>query len=101
MTVWLGVIVGRGGIPGNGQLALGLSRYAPGSSTGDDLYGHRGEEAGIVVAGVLQVTIGEEVYRLEEGDSFSFPSSLPHRFANPSEEETVVVWANTPITLRP
>ena len=85
----------------NGQLALGLSRYAPGGSTGDDLYAHQGEEAGIVVSGVLELTIEEEVYRLAAGDSFSFPSDLPHRYANPSDEETVVVWANTPITLRP
>ena len=45
---------------------------------------------------------GTEHYTLAEGDSFSFPSHLPHRYANPSADtDTVVVWANTPITLRP
>lgn len=85
----------------NGELVLGLSRYAPGASTGDDLYRHKGEEAGLVLAGILELTIGDDVFTLGEGDSFSFPSHLPHRYANPSGEETVVVWANTPITLRP
>ncbi len=86
----------------NGNLALGLSRYEPGASTGDDCYAHRGEEAGLVLAGRLELTIDDRVYLLEAGDSFSFDSGRQHRYANPSDsEETVVVWANTPITLRP
>ncbi len=85
----------------DGSLALGLSRYAPGGSTGDDQYDHRGEEAGLVIQGILEISIGEDVFILEEGDSFSFPSHLPHRFHNPGETDTLVVWANTPITLRP
>ena len=85
----------------NGDLALGISRYEPGASTGDDAYSHRGEEAGLVLEGELDLTIGEDTFRLGPGDSFSFHSNRPHRFANPSDlADTVVVWANTPITLR-
>lgn len=85
----------------NGQLALGISRYEPGASTGDDTYAHQGEEAGLVLSGTLELSLGEETYRLQAGDSFSFPSALQHRYTNPSDrEDTVVVWANTPITLR-
>ncbi len=85
----------------NGELALGISRYEPGASTGDDRYAHDGEEAGLVLAGQLELTIEERVHLLEAGDSFSFKSNLRHRYANPStHEDTLVVWANTPITLR-
>jgi transcriptional regulator with XRE-family HTH domain len=85
----------------NGQLALGISRYEPGASTGDDSYAHDGEEAGLVISGQLQLTIEDRVHLLEPGDSFSFKSQLQHRYANPSDnEDTLVVWANTPITLR-
>ena len=85
----------------NGDLALGISRYEPGASTGDDSYQHQGEEAGLVLSGVLELTIADKTHRLEAGDSFSFSSHLKHRYANPSErEDTLVVWANTPITLR-
>jgi transcriptional regulator with XRE-family HTH domain len=80
----------------NGELALGISRYEPGASTGDDSYAHNGEEAGLVLSGSLELTIGERVHLLEAGDSFSFRSHLQHRYANPSEhEDTLVVWANT------
>jgi len=85
----------------NGQLALGISRYEPGASTGDDSYAHDGEEAGLVLSGKLQLTIDGRVHLLEAGDSFSFNSSLQHRYVNPSDsEDTLVIWANTPITLR-
>lgn len=85
----------------NGDLALGISHYAPGASTGDDDYDHAGEEAGIVMSGVLELTIDDNTYRLETGDSFSFCSRRKHRYFNPSSDaETVVIWANTPITLR-
>lgn len=84
-----------------GELALGISRYEPGASTGDDSYEHKGEEAGLVLEGRLELTIEDKKYLLEAGDSFSFKSQLKHRYANPSEhEDTLVVWANTPITLR-
>jgi len=85
----------------NGELALGISRYEPGASTGDDEYRHEGEEAGLVLSGRLELTIDQVVHVLEAGDSFSFKSRLRHRYANPSAtDETVVIWANTPITLR-
>ena len=86
----------------NGELALGISRYEPGASTGDDSYAHDGEEAGMVLSGRLELSIDGRVYLLEAGDSFSFSSRLKHRYANPSNsEDSVVIWANTPITLRP
>lgn len=84
----------------DGQLALGLSTYAPGGGTGDDLYTHAGEEAGLVLKGELVLHLGKQRFRLKAGDSFSFPAEIPHRYANPGEVETQVVWANTPVTLR-
>ena len=85
----------------DGELALGISRYEPGASTGDDDYAHVGEEAGLVLSGELELTIDGRCYRLVAGDSFSFKSQLPHRYVNPSSnEDAVVVWANTPISLR-
>ena len=85
----------------DGELALGISRYSPGGNSGDDLYTHRGEEAGLVLEGELELALGEKTFQLKTGDSFSFPSNIPHTFRNPGDKEAVVVWANTPISLRP
>lgn len=84
----------------DGNLALGLSRYLPGGSTGDDMQSHEGEEAGVVIEGSIELTIDDETFTLEEGDSFSFPSHLPHRYANTGDGDARIVWANTPISLR-
>jgi quercetin dioxygenase-like cupin family protein len=85
----------------NGELAIGISRYEPSASTGDDSYEHTGEEAGLVLSGQLELTISSKKYILESGDSFSFKSQLKHSHVNPSlTEDTVVVWANAPISLR-
>ncbi len=80
----------------SGQLEMLLCTLAPGASSGTTLYAHKGEEAGYVAAGTLEVTIEERVFLLKKGDSFHFQSSRPHRYRNPGETETVVVWSMTP-----
>ena len=80
----------------NGQLELLLSRLPPGSVSGARPYTHAGEEGGVVLAGKLELWIGDRHFLLSQGDSFTFPSSLPHRYGNPATTETVVIWAITP-----
>ncbi len=84
----------------DGQLALGISTYQPGGSTGDEMYTHNGEEAGLVLKGQIDLHLDDKVFRLTAGDSFSFSASLPHRYVNTGESEAQIVWANTPINLR-
>ena len=83
-----------------GQLAMGISRYAPGGTAGDDLYTHQGEEAGLLLEGEIELTLGEKTFRLKPGDSFSFSADTPHSYRNPGEVDAIIVWANTPVTLR-
>jgi transcriptional regulator with XRE-family HTH domain len=78
----------------NGPLEMLLSTIEPGSDS--DFYSHDGIEAGLLIAGVLDLWIGEASFRLEKGDSFSFKSTTPHRFANPGAEPAQVVWVITP-----
>lgn len=82
------------------RLALGISTYQPGGSTGDDLYTHAGEEAGLVLKGEIELTLDDRVFLLKTGDSFSFSADIPHRYRNPGEREAQIVWANTPVTLK-
>jgi transcriptional regulator with XRE-family HTH domain len=57
---------------------------------------HHGEECGFVMQGKLLVILGEEEYLLNEGDSISFKSTIPHRFINPGNEKSISIWAMTP-----
>ncbi|MFT3987869.1 helix-turn-helix domain-containing protein [Aestuariivirga sp.] len=79
-----------------GSLELLMSRFPPGASSGSDPYTHNGEEAGIVISGALELWVGDKRMVLEEGDSFGFESSVPHRYCNTGEKEAVVIWAITP-----
>lgn len=79
-----------------GQLELLASRFPPGSSSGESPYTHTGEEAGVVIRGSLELWVDGRVFTLEAGDSFGFPSHLPHRYRNPGLDEAEVIWAITP-----
>jgi len=70
--------------------------YPSGSDTGDEMYAHEGEEAGMLVSGKLELTVGSEVFILEPGDSYYFESSKPHRFRNPFEHPARLISATTP-----
>ncbi|HVX74894.1 MAG TPA: XRE family transcriptional regulator [Bradyrhizobium sp.] len=69
-----------------------------GGSSGVDFYNHEGEKAGVVVAGSLRLWLRDELFTLEEGDSFQFPSLIPHRFENPGKHLTRILWINSPPT---
>lgn len=70
--------------------------YPPGSDTGADMYAHEGEEAGILLEGKLELTVAEDVFILEPGDSYYFESARPHRFRNPFDEPARLISATTP-----
>ncbi|CAE6951280.1 MULTISPECIES: cupin domain-containing protein [Pseudomonas] len=70
--------------------------YPPGADTGDSMLAHEGEEAGLLVEGRLELVVGTETYILEQGDSYYFDSSKPHRFRNPFDVPAKLVSATTP-----
>ena len=83
-----------------GQHAMVMSEYAPGASSGDDTYGHEGEESGFLLSGILDVQIGDQIYRLNPGDSFQFESHLPHRYHNPGDQVAKLMMTLVPVALR-
>lgn len=68
--------------------------YTPGAaSTGDgEMVHHEGYEYGYVVEGELEVTIGDEVFKLHAGESLGFDSSIPHIFRNTGHTDMHGVW---------
>ncbi|MDH3263863.1 MAG: cupin domain-containing protein [Paracoccaceae bacterium] len=70
--------------------------YEPGSDTGVEHYTHMGEEAGIVISGRIEVTVGDETAELGPGDAYLFESNIPHRFRNLSDEVCILISACSP-----
>lgn len=81
---------------GDGKIELILITVEAGGSSGDAPYDHAGEDAGTVLEGVLELEVDGVASRLGSGDSFRFPSTLPHRFSNAGPLRCVVLWAVTP-----
>ena len=79
--------------PGAEVLEPIYGRYDVGASMGP--VSHDGEEWGMVIRGRLKVSLGDEVYFLNEGDAIQFPSSIPHRIANAHDDVTEYVWINS------
>jgi DNA-binding transcriptional MerR regulator/quercetin dioxygenase-like cupin family protein len=80
------------------QLESHIFRVKPGAGS-DGSYSHQGEEFIYMMAGTLEIWLDElECHTLREGDSFWFESTVGHRWYNPSSEDTVMLWINTPPT---
>lgn len=78
------------------KIQLCYEHYVVGADTGEEMLMHEGEEAGFVIRGELEVTVGYRKTVLKAGDAYYFPSTIPHRFRNAGERECEVVSAATP-----
>ena len=87
-----------GGSMANRKLQVLHETYAPGGDTGSDMLSHDGEEAGVVVRGQIEITVGGQREILDSGDGYYFSSRLPHRFRNIGSEVCEVVSTCTPPT---
>ncbi|AQU83847.1 MAG: cupin domain-containing protein [Halomonas sp.] len=98
------VDIGSGGItlklvganrPNRG-LAFMIEHYPPGTDTGQEMISHYGEEAGVVLEGEIELTVGSSVRRLIPGESYYFKTNIPHRFRNIGDVDCKIVSCASP-----
>ncbi|GGO03825.1 helix-turn-helix domain-containing protein [Saccharibacillus kuerlensis] len=75
------------------HMRMTLVELAPGASSGDTPHAHEGEEVHLVVRGSVTAQQGEDIYRLHEGDTFSWNACVPHRVCNDGDEPAVILIA--------
>lgn len=78
------------------KLEVTLSTYLPGYQTGHEAYTHIGEEFGFVLEGRCEITVGDQVYELEEGDSIYYQSHVPHKMRVLGDRPVRTIWVITP-----
>lgn len=66
--------------------------YPPGAASASEMLRHPGRDYGVLLEGILDVTVGFSVHRLRPGDSIAFDASLPHRLHNPGPEIARTIW---------
>ncbi len=67
-----------------------------GVDSGEGCMVHTGEEFALVLQGKMNFVIDGDDYLLDEGDSLTFKASLPHRWENLYDGQTVVLWVVSP-----
>ena len=81
----------------NRQMLMLYERYAPGADSGEE-FTHSAQEAGMVLSGNVEITVGHEKKVLNPGDGYYFDSRLPHRFRNVGDGHSEILSAITPPT---
>jgi transcriptional regulator with XRE-family HTH domain len=66
--------------------------YPPGASSSTEMLRHSGRDYGVVLQGMLDVTVGFTTHRLGPGDSIAFDASIPHKLSNPGPEPARTIW---------
>jgi transcriptional regulator with XRE-family HTH domain len=76
-----------------------VGEFDVGGSTGDEAYTHGdSHEMMLVLRGAVEIMLGSERFRLEEGDSIEYASSTPHRIVNIGNGRAEVQWIIAPPT---
>ncbi len=70
--------------------------FPPGASNQERPFQHQGEECGLLLEGVLEVHIGDDVHCLRPGDSIAYVSNVSHWYRNPGPVTAKSVWVITP-----
>ncbi|MCB8877980.1 cupin domain-containing protein [Acidisoma silvae] len=81
----------------NRQILMLHETYAPGAHTGNAFH-HSAQEAGMILEGSLEISVGGQTSVLRAGDGYYFDSSQPHRFTNIGDEPAEILSAVTPPT---
>ncbi|MFC3283555.1 cupin domain-containing protein [Litchfieldella rifensis] len=77
-------------------LSFMIETYPAGSDTGREMIAHQGEEAGVILEGEIEITIGAESRVLGPGEAYYFDTNVPHRFRNPGRTACRLVSCCTP-----
>ncbi|MFH1489325.1 MAG: cupin domain-containing protein [Pseudomonadota bacterium] len=81
----------------NRQLEVMSMRVAKGDNSGEEpMVDPPGEKIGFVLKGSLELTVGNEVYQLNEGDSIYYPTNIPHSWRALEGDPIEVIWILTP-----
>ncbi len=81
----------------NRQLEVMFMRVSEGENSGaEPMLDPPGEKVGLVLKGSIEVSVGNEIYQLKEGDSIYYPANIPHSWHALEGDSIEVVWILTP-----
>jgi len=80
----------------SGEMLMILTTFSPGSESDQQQRKRTGEEGGYIKSGSLVLSIGDQTFKLNAGDSFTIGRDEQYQVKNSSvNEDAVVVWVIT------
>lgn len=80
----------------SGMIECCLMDIPAGESSGNDEYGHVGEEVAYIIHGETDINLNGTIYHLRAGDAIKIPPKTPHQWTNHSPDEVQVIFSVTP-----
>ena len=93
-----GISIERMISPGSDRLLQGNLHHIDPDAASEGEITHAGEEFGYVLAGIVELFVAGQMFRLAEGDAFHFGSERPHAYRNIGAASARILWINTPPT---
>ena len=81
----------------NRHILMMRETYEVDADTGEP-FTHTAQEAGFVLSGKVEITVGEVSQVLQAGQGYYFDSQVPHRFRNVGRTKAEIISAVTPPT---
>lgn len=81
-----------------GQLQVIYCKVEPNGVSGEPYSHNSAEEFIMVLHGQMKITVGEDEYILNKGDTITFSSRVPHGWRNIGENTLEIIWVRTPPT---
>ena len=85
-------VCGISGPYGQYFVATAIAEVEPGADSGESPLRHAGEELIHMLAGRLDVDVGDQSFQLHRGDSIHFRTDQEHRWRNPYRHKARAVW---------
>ena len=79
----------------NNSYSMFISYLNPGSGT-EEFFIHEGLESGVILQGKVELIIGDTPLIMEEGDSITHSSTIPHKWRNIGNETVIGIWVVSP-----
>lgn len=80
----------------NGSIEFALMKLTPHSHSSKELMEHEGEEAAFVLEGKIKLYLDDNITILNNGDSVRIPGGTKHKWENPYDVDTSIIFAITP-----
>jgi transcriptional regulator with XRE-family HTH domain len=69
-----------------------IIRIRPGKKLPGHFFAHKGPELGYLLSGKLEMTVGNQSYKISPGDTIYLQKDIPGRWNNISEEVAELLW---------